>query len=145
MLFAGTFWHLKSRSVIKMSELDWLVDYLFTLILFLLCSTLRYFFCQSCTEIISKVLTFTWNYKLYVPYNTTFAIKLLHLIWHFLPCDNLANIMGISSLCYDSTQKSWNVCVVLQDCYEFVQETTLVILHRLQHVLQMEVRSISFF
>lgn len=35
---------------------------------------------------------------------------------------------------------SSNLCVFfLQDCYEVVQKTTLVILQRLQHVLQMEV------
>lgn len=33
--------------------------------------------------------------------NTTFAIKLFHLIF---PCDNLANIMRVSSLCYQCTK-----------------------------------------
>ena len=36
--------------------------------------------------------------------NTTFAIKLFHLIWHLFPCDNLANIMRVSSLCYQCTK-----------------------------------------
>lgn len=30
--------------------------------------------------------------------------------------------------------------IVPQDCYDVVQKTTLVILHRLQHVIQLEVQ-----